>query len=205
MALVGSAVLGGACSRPGSQGDAGPASSSAPSSSGAKAIASDNARFEAEAGAAQSLLPGWVAYAERAPVIGAEARKERQAARLKHPRLVSIDNLFDSMVKEPETADGLIEAARLLEEGRPLGADREWTGSGTSPGARLLHHGGVALLVDLGQRACSARAGDKKIGAAADTVPLPPVFGSGGGVDKSVAERDRHLLQEATRACGSHP
>jgi hypothetical protein len=181
--------------------------SSAPSaevSPAARAIASENAKAEAQAAAARSLLPSWVATAAAAPMLGEQARKERQAARVKAATLTSIDNLLDTVASEPATAAGLVEGARVVEEGKALGSDREWAGSGTSPGATLLHHGGMALLLVLGQRACAAKPGDTAVGAAADTAPLPPLFGPG-GLDKTAAERDRHLLQEATRACGSHP
>lgn len=106
------------------------------------------------------------------------------------------------MTKVPETASGLRDAAKMLEEGRSLAADPKWTGSGTSPGARLLHAGGMALLVDLTQRACAASRGDAEVGRAADTIPLPRTFISG-GVDRDAAERDRHAVQEAARSCGA--
>ena len=191
------------CSRPDGKAGSG-ASTSAAASPAASALATEVAAQAAEAGAARSTLPPWVAFAERAPLLGEQAKKERHNPRVKQATLSSIDGLFESVTKEPETGAGLYEAARIIEEGKPLGSDREWSGSGTSPGAVLLHHGGMALLVDLGQRACAARPGDDRVGTAADTAPLPPMFNSG-GPDKGVAERDRHLLQEATRACGSHP
>lgn len=192
------------CSR--SDGKAGSgASTSGAASPAASALAAEVAAEAAEAGAARSTLPPWVAFAERAPVVGPQAKKERQNPRVKQAILVSLDGLFDSMTKEPETGAGLHEAARILEEGRPLARDREWAGSGMSPGAVLLHLAGVALLVDLGRRACAARPGDARIGAVADTAPLPQTFRGGGQVDAELSERDRHLLQEATRACGSHP
>ncbi len=154
------------------------------------------------ASSSSSASPAWLAFAVRAPVIGESARAARTGPAPKPPTLAEIDALFDRMTKEPETADGLRAAAKLLEDGRPLASDRKWAGSGSSPGAALLHHGGLALLVDLAQRACAAKPGDAAVGAAADTIPLPRIFNSGGS-DRGTAARDRHIVQEAARACGS--
>lgn len=154
--------------------------------------------------APSSDAPAWIAFASRAPMYGEQAREARTGSGPKPPTLADIDALFDRMTKQPETAAGVRGAAKMLEEGRPLASDPRWAGSGSSPGATLLHHGGMALLVDLTQRACAANAGNKDIGSAADTVPLPPIFNSG-GADRHAAERDRHVLQEAVRACGSNP
>lgn len=152
--------------------------------------------------ASSSASPAWLAFAVRAPVIGESARTARTGPARKPPKLAEIDAVFDRTTKEPETADGLRAAAKLLEDARPLASDPKWTGSGSSPGAALLHHGGLALLVDLAQRACAAKPGDAGVGAAADTIPLPPIFNSG-GVDRGTAARDRDLVQEAARGCGS--
>jgi hypothetical protein len=149
-----------------------------------------------------SASPAWLAFAVRAPVVGESARAARTGPARKPPKLAEIDAVFDRMTKEPETADGLRAAAKLLEDARPLASDPKWAGSGSSPGAALLHHGGLALLVDLAQRACAAKPGDAAVGAAADTIPLPRIFDSG-GVDRGNAARDRHIVQEAARACGS--
>jgi len=154
--------------------------------------------------AASSGSPAWLAFASRAPTYGEQARTARAGAARKPPTLAEIDALFDRMTKEPETAAGLRAAAKMLEGGKPLASDPTWTGSGTSPGAKLLHHGGMALLVDLTQRACAANAGDKEIGKAADSIALPSISHSG-GVDRGAAERDRHAVQEAARACGATP
>jgi hypothetical protein len=154
------------------------------------------------AGAAQP--PAWLAVAARTPIYGEHARQRRMGDGRKPPRLGEIDSLFDAIAALPATAAGIREGARRLEEGRALAADPKWAGSGASPGSALLHAAGMALLVDLTQRACKAHRGDAAIGEAADTAPLPSTFNSR-GVAKDAAEEDRHLMREAARACGAKP
>jgi hypothetical protein len=142
--------------------------------------------------------------AARTPIYGERARAKRMGDGPKPPRLGEVDGLFDAIAALPTTAAGIREGARKLEEGRALAANPKWAGSGTSPGAALLHAAGMALLVDLTDRACKAHRGDAAIGEAADTAPLPATFNSG-GIDKGVAEEDRHMMREAARACGAKP
>ncbi|MBX3186734.1 MAG: hypothetical protein KF819_06950 [Labilithrix sp.] len=169
---------------------------------GASSAASAPASVPASSDTTDASAPAWLSFTDRAPVLGEQARKTRLGVGARAAQLAAIDGLFETITRQPETAGGIREAARLLERHQDYGADRRWTGSGTSPGATLMHHGGMALLVDLTTRACAAQKGDEAVGKAADEVPLPPWFNSG-GIDKTTAERDRHVLQEAARACGA--
>lgn len=194
-ALVASLV---ACSKPATTESTPTAASSSPVAAAASPPAAPHAPSPT------SAAPAWLTAADRAPLYGKIARRERTGPGRKPTKLAEIDELLERMTKQPETAEGVREAARMLDDGAKLGRDPSFTGSGTSPGATLLHHGGMAVLIDLTQRACAAKPGDKAIGAAADTAPLPLMFNSAGR-DQDRVEQDRHILQEAAQKCGSTP
>jgi hypothetical protein len=153
---------------------------------------------------AGSGAPAWLAEARGAPLYGGLAQNARLGPGRRPATLAAVDASLDEVARTPSTAIGLRDAAGILERARTTTFDPNWTGSGTSPAGALLHHGGMALLVVHAAVACSGSKGDAAVGRAAAEIPLPPMFGSG-GPDKNAVEQDRHVLLEATRACGSKP
>lgn len=195
LALVVSVGLLGACSK-----HPGPVGGPADGASSASPVA----RSTAPAPMPASTTPAWLAVAEPTPLYGDLARSVRVGRQQQPTNIAEIDVLLNRMAMQPATADGIRAAAKDLADHEKLGADPTWAGSGTSPGAAVLHHGGMALLVERTRRACANAKGNTEIGKAAAEIPTPPIFNSG-GIDKNAVEQDRHVLLEAARDCGAKP
>ncbi|AKV03613.1 hypothetical protein AKJ09_10276 [Labilithrix luteola] len=151
-----------------------------------------------------STTPAWLAVAEPTPLYGDLAHGVRIKRLQQPPNVSEIDVLLNRVATQPATAAGIRAAAKDLADNEKLGADPTWAGSGTSPGATILHHGGMALLVERTRRACANAKGNAEIGKAAAEIPTPPIVNSG-GIDKAAVEQDRHVLLEAARDCGAKP
>lgn len=200
--LAGILVLTMAACRPGSEttNPTPSASSSTPSSATTSAPSAADPSPSAQ-GAPAAGDPKWYASAARAPGELASGIGRLRASKARPRNMDAIDAVLDEVASQPATAAGIRSAASILHAAPDKLQDPKWAGSGTAPWAQWLHHGGIAILGDLAQRACAS--GDRPATAKAiDEIDLPPIFNSG-GVDRNAMTEQRERLQKASAACRS--
>lgn len=147
-----------------------------------------------------AAAPTWLVSAARAP--GALAQQANQLlVRGPRPRnVVDVEAVLDEVAAQAASAEGLRKAADMLQAAPTKLRDPSWTGSGTAPWAVWLHHGGIAILADLAQRACTGDDIEKTV----EALPLPPIFNSG-GVDATAMAAQRERLRAAASSCVRSP